>query len=292
MTVSAGPSATWRESVLAALPLLLFAAGAFLLAYFLFQTGADFASSAAPLWSLFAALGVVTTGGGVAVLAVERGTESEFDLPDWLAGRDRRAPKEAPPTPFDVPEYYEGPDSIPSWVPPARRIPAVATARSSAPRVKAQPSPAAAPSPAATEMDRALEEMQATLERLAAEGRSDSPASGRRNDSPTPPQRTSPSRPKPPAATDRRSNLTPTPISPLTVAPLSGRDLASRAPVGARCTSCTEPLSEDGESRPCVVCGQRLCWMCELKTLEDGHYLVCDRCSKLSGKSPEGRRAP
>jgi len=292
MTVSGGPPATWRESVLAALPLLLFAAGAFLLAYFLFQTGADFATSAAPLWSLFAALGVVTTGGGVAVLAVERGAESEFDPNDRLFAAGRSAAKEPSPGPVDVPAYYEGPTSIPSWVPPARRVPAPVTARSSAPRTKDRPAPVAAPSPAASEMDRALEEMQATLERLAAEGRTASAPTGRPSESPTPPRRPPSGQPERPAGIDRKSHVTPTPLSPPTVAPLSGRDLSSRAPVVARCTSCAEPLSEDGESRPCVVCGQRLCWMCELKTLEEGHYLTCDRCSKLPGKSPENRRIP
>ncbi len=290
MTVSAAPGPTWRESVLAALPLLLFAAGAFLLAYFLFQTGADFAASAAPLWSLFAALGVVTMGGGVAVLAVERGAESDFGVTDRLVGAGRNAGKEPPPGPVSMPDYYEGPTSIPSWVPPARRVPPAVTARGNAPRVRDRPGPVSIPSPAATEMDRALEEMQATLERLAAEGRADSPATGSRNDSRAPAQRPSPGPPDLAVATNRTSNLTPSARSPPTVAPLSGRAPSPPTPVGTRCTSCGEALPEDGESRPCVVCGQRLCWMCELKTLEDGHYLVCGRCSIPAGSSKEDRR--
>jgi hypothetical protein len=269
--------ATWKESVLAALPLLLFAAGAFLIAFFLFQTGTNFASTSAPLWSLFAALGVVTTGGGVAVIAVERGAVGELGAPVAKLGPTPSAAVAGSAPRADLPDYYEGTEPIPSWVPPARRQPApspVRTPAAAAPTLRAATIPN---EPAGTDMDRALDEMQATLERLAAEGR---------------PRATPPVRPAPAAPPERRGTaLPPTwPISvPDRIAPAAP---TTRAATGPMCTSCGLSIGTDNESRPCVVCGQRLCWLCELKTLEDGHYLVCDRCAILAAKEPGDRRAP
>jgi hypothetical protein len=286
-----------RENIREALPLLLFAIGAFVVAFFLIKMGVGSSPNQAPLWSLFAALGVITTCGGVAVLAASRAGSDEPSLSAEESPALVHVRAEARPSPIAPPQYYEGPtaaDREPSWVFPLAERPPLTPlsprpARSSS---VAFEEPKAlrpvAPAPSATDMEQALDEMQSTLESLAAEGRSK--------------VRTT----KPPAVVPKSTRVSatvapPAPTSPvrLSESTIPGRGPPSAAqgpasvvppkpPKGARCVSCGLAIESDSEARPCVVCGERLCWLCELKSLDEGRYLVCDRCFALSGKSASG----
>jgi predicted RNA-binding Zn-ribbon protein involved in translation (DUF1610 family) len=289
---------TGRQGVLAALPLLLFAVGAFLLAVFFFKSGAELGSTQAPLWSLFAALGAVTTGGGVAVVGVGWVEGAEPVVAEVQSSTTNPPRPSTPPQSISLPlarPIYaedEGASQPPVTPPPYRAVPILPAPRGTPIGVPSVTGPSSAPPPTparfertGTEMERALVEMQATLEDIAAEGRqkaSKPETSNRRSTSPDlltetpasnpPPGRATrpPTRPIAPAVPER------TPILPTHPASVPG------------CVSCGARIENDTDARPCVECGHRLCWMCELKTLEEGRYLVCDKCSILSGR-PSGR---
>jgi hypothetical protein len=283
---------TWRQRVLAALPLLLFSVGAFLLAIFFFTSGAELGATQAPLWSLFAALGAVTSGGGVAIFGVGWSGEAGAALPPIELPVATKSIGSLPPnsTPSSIvrPIYSEDefPARPPASAPPYSSVPTPPLPHvpfgSATPTLGSVASSPAGPTPRrpATEMERALSEMQATLEDIAAEGRGKAippEVSGR----PVAPSRPSadssagilrPARPgEPPVTGVPRAPPGRTPTSPARPSSLPG------------CVSCGAHLESDSDARPCVVCGRRMCWMCELKTLEEGRYLVCDTCSVRSG---------
>jgi hypothetical protein len=293
-TVAPGRVPTWREGALEALPLLLLSVGAFLLAFFLSRTGVEFGATQAPLWSLLAALGAVTTGGGIAVVAANRAPEE-----------DTRTP---PPTRTESipgsPRYSTPPSALapPGTAAPSGPLsPVVRSARSTG-RPPTDPSatepsavtgrvgsPRTPPARFGSEMERALVEMQATLADLAAERK---PPGGLPS-GPVPPS----SAPAPRIATTSTSSESITGRAAADVLPhpanqpppWSEPPAAPRTVPGTPCASCGQSIEDESESRPCIECGRRLCWLCELKSLEEGRYLLCDKCAILAGSTPKRR---
>lgn len=298
-----------RGLVRAALPLLVVGAVAFAGAYIFSHGTSRLGVGHVPLWGLFAAIGVVVSGGGVTVLlagqASDETAEPFYDPRDYvLLRRDEYAelvsdrPHEPMvAVPARVPTWSETEDDLetepsPPEEPPARTRPAIE------------------PSPVFTaKVDEAIDEMEQLLgelrEQRRVEGRVDAPDPVLtpapappapvivRSPPPAPPPSPSAS-PRPRAAAAAIPAVAPPRESPARPSTAVAPALRATGPSPAQpkvqvsagiCSSCGRRVAVSSRTHKCTVCGGPICSDCVVRARKDGHPEVCTVCAQLLPKS-------